>query len=88
MPIYKGLFPALYHSVLLKSTSYATDETSLTPIDLAVASKQEEILDILFDYCLCKYKNLYVDLTRIFFKTILIDKNIFKHIMYDFSQNT
>ena len=69
MPIYKGL----YHSVLLKSTSYATDETSLTPIDLAVASKQEENLDILFDYCLSKYKNLYVDLTRIL-KKMLIDK--------------
>ena len=67
MPIYKRLF-ALYHSVLLKSTSYATDETNLTPIDLAVASKQEENLDILFDYCLSKYKNLYVDLTRIFFQ--------------------
>ena len=34
---------------------HITDQTSLTPINLAVASKQEGILDVLLDYCLGKY---------------------------------
>ena len=57
---------ALYYYLLLNCNFYVIDETSLTPIDLAVASKQEEILDIPFHYCLSKYKNLYINLTKIF----------------------
>ena len=44
---------------------HITDQTSLTPINLAVASKQEGILDVLLDYCLGKYFDISMILLRL-----------------------